>query len=231
MVSPDAHEPLGFLLSARRRQQAVSWAQATGGWLVEVAGGAVFRPQAGLPGLSELAGGNAVVIGGFGAVLGPGSDLGYAVVPASLVGPVRELVAGASEQPPYVLQRVVAELLAGGTVTQLMHRLGQAYRRKWRLAEPVLRRLGVLAGPGGAGTAVLCLPGGRDARVAAAALRDRGVRVRPLAEYYAAAQPAKGWLPAPARSGLVVGYGHLPDPALRTGLAALAASLGRQCPA
>jgi DNA-binding transcriptional MocR family regulator len=123
------------------------------------------------------------------------------------------------------------ELLAGGTVTQLMHRLGQAYRRKWRLAEPVLRRLGVLAGPGGAGTAVLCLPGGRDARVAAAALRDRGVRVRPLAEYYAAAQPAKGRLPAPARSGLVVGYGHLPDPALRTGLAALAASLGRQRPA
>jgi DNA-binding transcriptional MocR family regulator len=51
-------------------------------------------------------------------------------------------------------------------------------------------------------------------------LRRRGLRVLPLASYHAADRP-----PAGARSGLVIGYGHLPGPVLRAGLARLAREL------
>jgi GntR family transcriptional regulator/MocR family aminotransferase len=220
VLSPDAHEPLGCVLSADRRRQVAGWAAATGGRLVEVACDAVFRPQAcRLPALSGLAGAAAVTVGGFGA-LASGLGLGYVVVPAGLTGRLRRLIADRAGQPAHLLQRAVAELLARGTVTRLMHRLGQAHRAKRRLVEAALRPVGRLAGLGAVGTVVLYLPGGQEGGYAARALRDRGVRVRALADYH-----VPGELPAPARSGLVVGYGHLPDPALRAGLAALAREL------
>jgi GntR family transcriptional regulator/MocR family aminotransferase len=225
VVSPDAHDPLGYPLSADRRRQAAAWATGSGGWLVEVACDTGFRPQAcRLPRLATLAGGATAVVGGFGSLLTPGLGIGYALVPAELAGPLRRLVADRGAQPPYLPQRVLAELLAGGTVTRLMHRLGRAYRRKQRLLAPALAPVGRLAGLAGLGSAVLYLPGGRDGPATAAALHRRGVRVRPLADYHAPGHPP-GNGPAGARSGLVIGYGHLPDPQLRTGLARLAREL------
>jgi len=235
VLSPDRNVPLGCVLPAGRRRAAAAWAQGSGGWLVEVGDEPVLWPPAGaadreaggrpapagrLPALAGLAPAATVQVGGFAAVLGPGLGLGYAVVPAGLAGRLAELVAERGGQPPYLLQRVVAELLAGGTVARLAHRLGRAYQRKWRLVEPALRPVAELARPAGAGTAVLYLPGGPDGRAAAAALWERGVRVRPLAGYH-----APGRLTAAARSGLVIGYGHLPGPVLRSGLERLTREL------
>lgn len=221
VVSPDGHEPLGHIMSAERRAEAAAWAAETGGWLVEVACDTVFRPDAyRLPRLSTLAGGSTVVVGGFGTLLAPGIGLGYAVVPAALARRLARLVAGRGEQPPHILQLAIAELLTSGAVTRLMHQLGRAYRRKRRLVETALHPVARLAGLGAAGSAVLYLPGEQDGRYAARELHRRGVRVRALAAYHC---PDR--LPQPARSGLVIGYGHLPDPALRAGLAALAREL------
>lgn len=221
VVTPDAHAPLGHIMSAGRRRQAAAWVARTGGWLVELACDAVFRRDAGrLPRLPALAGAATVVVGGFDPVLGAGVGLGYLLVPAELAAALRRLVAERAAQPPDPVQRAVADLLGGGTVTRLMHRLDRAHRRKRELVEAALRPRGRLAGLGGVGTAVLYLPGGRDGTRAAGQLRDRGVRVAALADYHGSGSP-----PARARSGLVVGYGHLPDPQLRSGLALLSREL------
>lgn len=221
VVSPSAHEPLGHIMSAARRRQAAEWVAGTGGWLVEVACDAVLRPLAcRLPQLPALAGGATVVVGGFAAVLGPGLGLGYLLAPAALAGPVARLIAGRGGQPSDPVQRAVAELLGDGTVLRLMHRLEQAYRCKRQLVEGALRPLVRLGGRGAVGSVVLYLPDGQDGARATGWLRQRGIRVRPLAAYHASGSP-----PAPARSGLVVGYGHLPDPALRSGVARLAREL------
>jgi GntR family transcriptional regulator/MocR family aminotransferase len=46
VVSPDAHVPLGHILSAQRRRAVTAWASDTGGHVVEIACDAVFRPEA-----------------------------------------------------------------------------------------------------------------------------------------------------------------------------------------
>jgi GntR family transcriptional regulator / MocR family aminotransferase len=212
VLTPDAHEPLGHVLSERRRREAAAWATGTGGWLVEIACDAAFRPQAcRLPRLSSLAGDRTALAGGFDALLTRGLRLGYLVVPAGLAGPLARVIGDREEQPPHTLQHAVAELLAGGAMVRLMHRLGHLYRRNRRLVR------GCLDGPiqlGGVSTAVLHLPDRLDAGRTSTALRDRGVRVSPLTDYY---RPSA----QPSPSGLVIGYGHLTGPALRTGLAAL----------
>jgi GntR family transcriptional regulator / MocR family aminotransferase len=215
VLTPDAHEPLGHVLSECRRREAAAWATDTGGWLVEIACDAAFRPLAcRLPRLSSLAGHRATLAGGFDSLLARGLGLGYLVVPAELARPLARVIADREEQPPHTLQQAVAGLLADGALIRLMHRLGHVYRRNRRLVRGSLGGLVRLGGLGGVRTAVLHLPDRLDAGHTSTVLRDRGVRVSPLTDYYRASSPL-------SPSGLVIGYGHLAGPALRTGLDAL----------
>lgn len=207
VVSPP---PWDAVLPAAHQRAAVAWAGRTGGWLVEVACDTVFHADARAPRLHEST--DAVVmVGGFCDLLTPALALGYAVVPSGLVD-----IVGDSPRPPHVTQLAMASLLRDGTVVRRMHRLGQLYDSKRQVVETVLAGLPVSLG---LGTALVRLPDEVDAVGVARSLRERGLRVGTLADYYSSAQSAP-----PA---LVLGYGHLPEPALRQGMTALVDALTR----
>ncbi|WP_212829687.1 PLP-dependent aminotransferase family protein [Catellatospora sp. TT07R-123] len=217
VLSPGAHLPFGGVLSADRRAQAAQWADRTGGTLIEIAGDRHPSPAAGqLPKLLSLTGpARSVLVGDFCEVLTPALQIGYAIVPSRLAAAVGRRIRDQAVAPPYVSQLAMARLLSDGTVERLMHRLSliDEQRRRVMVAQAAaaapLRPL--IAGA--AGTALLPLPG-MDAGRIAAALRDQGVRVSTLNPYHFSA--------APVRSALVLGYGHLTEPALRRGLSTLA---------
>jgi GntR family transcriptional regulator/MocR family aminotransferase len=215
VIRPDAHVPLGRVLSARRRHEAAAWAAGTGGHLIELACDAVVRPVAGgLPRLTALAPDASVLIGGFCELFTPALKLGYAVVPAERVGPIGRRILDRGEQPSYVAQLAVASLLADGTVARLAHRRARAYATKRHIVRTTLapladdRTSGIrIAGRDAVDTAVLYLPDGSDPDAVVADLAERGLRVETLAPYHGPGRPA---LPA-----LVIGYGHLSDGDLR----------------
>lgn len=225
VVSADGQPPYGYVLSGDSRHEVAGWATRTRGWVVDIACDEVFRPAAApLPRLPDLAGASAVTVGGFDALLGPGLRLGYALVPAALARPLARLLDDRGLQPAYQVQLALAELLDNGTVVRLMHRLGRAYRRKRRLLDAVLGPLACRDGGHPISSAVVPLPGEPGEMDAVLpALRRRGLLVGTLADYHLdGAHPP---------SGLVLGYGHLPDPDLRAACERLAVVLAEHPPA
>lgn len=219
VVTSEGNTPFGHILSRPRRHALRDWATRTGGQVIEVSCNAVHRPAAARMErlLTLLDGGQVARVGDFCELLTPTLKLGYAVVPRHLADHVRARIRDRGEQPPYATQLAVTHLLRDGTLRRLMRRQEQVFAHKHRLVVAALAPLGsALCGLEAVNTVVLKLPGELRAGAVSAALRERGVRVGTLEPYF---RPDR-----PAPSGLVVGYGHVPDAALRRGLAKLAAA-------
>jgi GntR family transcriptional regulator/MocR family aminotransferase len=168
------------------------------GGTVEIAADSLFQPRS--------RGTATVLVGGFCGLLTPTLQLGYAVVPRSMAGALERAVTLGGDQPAYPGQLALARLLADGTLVRLMHRLGRARQDKRATVAAALAGLPVAVDDPTPGTVLLRLP---DAAATAESLARRGIRVAV----------------APDGSGVLVGFGHLPDPALRRALSALAAAL------
>ncbi|MFJ6194810.1 PLP-dependent aminotransferase family protein [Micromonospora sp. NPDC092111] len=219
VLSAEAHVPLGHVLSTPRRRAVADWAGRTGGHVVEIAAETVPRPTGPDP-LSRLldAAGRArfVLVGGFGALLTPSLHLGYAVVPRDLAGQLAVDLADSPEQPSYLTQLAVADLLAGGVLRRLTRRLAGIDARKRQLVRAVLEPLRgrvELVALDAVGTVGLRLPHGPSAGRAAGELARRGLLVHTLGRYCGPA--------GPAADALLLGYPQLPDPALRGALTRL----------
>jgi GntR family transcriptional regulator/MocR family aminotransferase len=233
VVCPDGNRPLGTVMPEPLRREALAWSRA-GGMLVEVARDAIFPPRtAGLPRLQAAP--RTVTVGGFGEVLAPSLKLGYALVPHELAGPLADLIADRGEQPPDLTQLAVARLLVDGTMVRQMRRLTRIYAAKWSIVastlaqasaaqDPAICLAGRAPGPprpvycqascrilaGEAGTAMLEFsdPAAPDR------LRRNGIKLPTLDSYGTPAQT------------FVLGFGHLPDKALRESLSHVVSSLG-----
>jgi GntR family transcriptional regulator/MocR family aminotransferase len=201
VLTPGGNVPLGHRLSAARRRQAAAWAASTGGHLIELTRDAAPRPDR-LP---------SIVVGGFCELLSPSLKLGYALVPRALAGTLGRRLREHAEQPAYVTQLAVAALLQDQILVRLKHRLAGQHAHKRRLAQEIL---------GPIGPDVCYLPAGTDPTAVAAALARRGITVDTLAPYYFSG--------APVPPALVLGYAHLPDPALRYALSTVAEVLRQQ---
>jgi GntR family transcriptional regulator/MocR family aminotransferase len=194
VVCPDGNRPLGTVMSAQSRHDALAWAR-NGGTLISLNRDAVFRPEvAGLARLIEP-GTPTVMVGGFCEVLTPTLKLGYALVPKDLAVTIGEHIRERGLQPPDLTQLAVARLLANGTMVRQIHRLTHRYAAKRAL----------LPGPyfvsAEAGTVLMRLPG---AAAVASRLREHGIRLETL-ESYGVEEP----------SALVLGFGHFRDKLLR----------------
>jgi GntR family transcriptional regulator / MocR family aminotransferase len=208
VLAADAQIPYGTFLSAQGRSALARWAHDAGGHVIEIACDTVLRPELnGVPCLSTLAGQRSILIGGFDELLTPALRLGYAVLPGDLAAEVAGIIERRAEQPSNVCQLAMESMLADGTVSRLRHRLGRLYARKRLLVERVF------AGSGTVNCAVIPLPPNTSAEEVAAELLERSVRVETLAPYYFSGPPPQG---------LVVGYGHVPDPVLALALDTIA---------
>jgi len=213
VITTDGHTGWGCTMSAGRRAEVGAWSASTGATVVEMACDAVFRPASTrLPRLLDGAG-TTVLVGGFCDALTPSLRLGYLVVPKGMADRIGRAVADRGEQPPYVTQMAVTQLLTDGTITRLMHRRGLVQHHQLGIVEEALARLRPLGvtvrGQEAAGSVALRLPTGSDAVEVAAILCRHGVPV-----------------PAMDHTTLLLGHGHLSDSELRRGLTALVGVLG-----
>jgi GntR family transcriptional regulator/MocR family aminotransferase len=226
VVTPDAHVPLGHVLSGQRRQAALDWAAEVDGAIVEVGWDPVVRSTSGRIArlVTRTTRVPVAMVASLGGVLTPALGLGFAVVPRDLSAGVTHRLREAGGQPGHAAQLAVAHLLANGTAARRMRRLGQLYAGKRRLVEDLLgdgRRGLRLSGLHAPDTAVVHAPSaGADLHTA---IGRRGIRAAALATYHLTRRADAG--------SLLIGYGHLPEPLLRAALEALAGAVRGPGPA
>ncbi|MEU5208009.1 PLP-dependent aminotransferase family protein [Streptomyces sp. NPDC020742] len=226
LLTPAHQFPTGVPLHPDRRAEAVNWARATGGYLIEDDYDGEFRydrrPVGALQGLDPE---RVLHIGSVSKSLSPALRLGWMVLPARLVDAVlavkgeREAWAGVTDQ------LTLAEFLTHGAYDRHIRRMRQRYRRRRdRLIEAVAAHAPQLAVTGiAAGLhAVVEFPGDSAAAEEDSALRAarwQGLALDGLASYR---HPEATM---PPRHGLVVGHATPSESAFPAALAALCRAL------
>jgi GntR family transcriptional regulator/MocR family aminotransferase len=220
LVTPAHQFPTGVVLAPERRTALLAWAQRTGALVVEDDYDAEYRydrePVGALQGLAP----DRVAYGGTASkTLAPALRLGWVALPAWLAGEVGAAKGMADAGTGVLDQLTYADFLARGELDRHLRRTRLAYRRRRDvLARALARRLptarlrGVAAGL----HAVVELPPGCDETAVVAAAQARGVAVE------AASVHRFGSGGAPA---LLLGYARLSEPAIRRGVAELAAAV------
>lgn len=200
-VTPSHQYPLGVHLSLERRKQLLDLARKHKTWLVEDDYDSEFRfsgqPFPSLQGFEPDA--PVIYMGTFSKTLYPALRLGYLVVPKALAQPLRVAAAELYRGGHLLVQRALAEFIQKGHYMSHIRRMRKLYSQRRRFMVSLIERyLGAAFLPlvnHEAGLhLVMNLPTGcDDVAVAALALR-RGVKVRPLSQYYMHPQERRGLL-------------------------------------
>ena len=208
-VTPSHQYPLGMPMSLRRRTALLEWARRSGSWIVEDDYDSEMR-YAGhpFPSMQGMDPDRVVYLGTFSKVLFPSLRLGYAVLPADLVGPFVGARILMDRHAPTADQHVLAAFIGEGHLERHIRRLRGTYAAQrahivdvfQRVLPPALGRLQ----PCDQGMhMVVWLPDASDDLAVAAAALARGVAVRAVSPMY-----AKGT----GRPGLLLGFGgYRPD--------------------
>ncbi|MBY4595749.1 PLP-dependent aminotransferase family protein [bacterium BD-1] len=208
-VTPSHQYPLGAVMSLRRRAALLDYARHHGSWIVEDDYDSEFRfaghPIASLQGLVDDA--PVIYVGTFSKTLYPGLRIAYAVLPKSLVEPMRTAHAELYREGHLVTQAALADFIDQGHYAAHIRRMRLIYAgRRNALLGLVQRWLGPqwvhpFDSPAGLHV-VLQLPAGMNDVSVAKAAAAQGVHVRPLSRYYASQQ---------AVSGLLLGFACVPE--------------------
>jgi GntR family transcriptional regulator/MocR family aminotransferase len=227
VLSPAHQFPLGVVLHRERRAQAVSWATATGGVIVEDDYDGEFRYDRQPVGALQALAPDFVAYGGTASkTLAPGLRLAWIVVPPRLLEPIARLRAAEDVHVSALEQVALCQMLRSGAYERQVRRMRACYRaRRDRVLEmlersaPVLAPLGISAGLG----LVLELPaGGPGAQQLIEEAARRSIGLHPLAASYAGGK-------AP-RDGIALGYGALPQHEVEAALDALGRLLAEMIP-
>ena len=222
-VTPSHQYPLGMTMTAARRLQLLDWAQRSGAWILEDDYDSEYRyesmPIAALQGLDRDS--RVLYIGTFSKVLFPALRLGYIVLPADLVARFVAVREAMDIFPPTLYQAVLTDFLNEGHFARHLRRMRSLYsERRSVLVEAIRSELGaalqVLGGQAGMHLTAI-LPEGSDDREIAARAAEQGLWAMPLSSCH---------LGAPARPGLVLGYGGTDAHEIRDGARRLRHVLG-----
>lgn len=206
-LTPAHQYPLGSVLSLARRLEFLDRLAASGGWLIEDDYDSEFnharpdaRPLPAIQGLRPEA--PVIYVGTFSKLLYPGLRIAYMVVPRWAVGAIGEAVSALYRGGQAVEQRALARFLDSGRLIGHLRRMAPVYReRQQRLRQALHEHFGataeILGGAAGLHLSLRMPAGPADIEIAAEAAR-RGVGLRPLSRYFAA---------APRQNGLLFGYG------------------------
>ncbi len=207
----------GHPLPPDRRRQLLDWAGRVDGLVIEDDYDSEFSYERPAPSVLQGADPRRVaLLGSMSQALGPTISIGWVVAPGRLVQAVR-----AEEEiqllPPALNQLALVQLMQSGAYDRHLRttRL-QLKRRRNALAESLRRRLPAyrVYGTDSGMQLMLELPGGSEPAAIVTAARQQGLLLGDLDEMRLS--------PDPARPGLLLGYGNLPDTAVDDAVAALA---------
>lgn len=229
-VTPSHQYPTGGVLPLARRGALLAWARERGALVVEDDYDAEFRYRARpVPALAGLDGGEAagegsvVYLGTFSKVLYPALRLGYAVLPADMVGRFVAAKALADHHSPTAEQAALAAFIEEGHFERHLARMRRLYAGRLETLTQALAEFlpGIARREPAAEAAGLHLLVGFDVPMTEAALVGRagavGVRLDPAGACYAGAPP-----PWPS---VLMGYASVPEERIRDGVRALAGAL------
>ncbi|MGO4587378.1 MocR-like pyridoxine biosynthesis transcription factor PdxR [Paenarthrobacter sp. 2TAF44] len=205
LITPSHQYPLGGRMAVQERLGLLKWADRHGVLVLEDDYDSEFRhSRMPLPAVASLPStADVVLLGTFSKNLSPWLRCGYLVVRGD-AGQRLKAVREALDTPVAgILQSALAYYLQGGGLSRHIARARREYSHRRSL---LIERLGArtdveLAGLDGGLHAVIRFEQPDAADLAAKAL-ERGVRVIPLAGYYAERPPV---------NGLVIGYGAVSD--------------------
>jgi 2-aminoadipate transaminase len=188
-ATPNFANPTGATLSAEARRDLLDRLAARGVPLIEDdAYGELWFDAAPPRACRALAPEQTLALGSFSKVLAPGLRVGYVVGPPPLISQLARLKQAADLHTPSLNQRLVAALIADGTLDAQLPRLRAFYKRQRDVLLAALRRhLAAFADwqtPEGGMFAWLRLKGGRDATPLLAAALRRGIAFVPGAPFY-----------------------------------------------
>ncbi|MHB1468229.1 MAG: MocR-like pyridoxine biosynthesis transcription factor PdxR [Solirubrobacteraceae bacterium] len=217
LVTPAHQFPSGALLSPARRAALIEWAEECDGLIVENDYDGELRFDRGAVGaLQGLAPERVLYAGSASKRLAPALRLGWLLVPAWLCFHLMSAKAVEDAGSEAVGQLAFADFLARGELDRHMRRMRPIYERRRRALlsslQTRLPRLRASGAPAGIFEPVT-LPPGIEEHALLAGAAQRGVGVEGL-ELHSFATPA--------RPGLVLGYGALPEPAIDRAVALLA---------
>jgi GntR family transcriptional regulator/MocR family aminotransferase len=227
LLTPAHQYPLGVALTARRRTQAVEWALASGGLIIEDDYDGEYRyDRQPLGAMQALAPEHVVYAGTASKTLAPGLRLGWLVLPAQLAGPAAAASVLAGPPVSALEQLTLAEFIGSGGYDRHVRRSRLVYRRRRdQLITTIGRQVpgAELTGISAGLHALLHLPAGHTEDQVSAIAARRGLAVGGLAGY---TTPGAEHPPA-----LVVGYAGPPAHGYTAALARLCAALNDPAPA
>ena len=191
-------------MDAARRMLLLNWAARSGAWIIEDDYDSEYRfggrPIPSLQGLDNS--GRVVYVGTFSKVMFPALRLGYVAVPKDLVEAFA-IARDANDQFSSTLyQAVMADFIREGHFARHIRRMRVLYsQRRTALVEAIHKymrgKLEVIGAEAGMHLVALLPRGMNDVAISKKAA-EMGISVMPLSSCYAK---------APARRGLILGYG------------------------
>jgi GntR family transcriptional regulator / MocR family aminotransferase len=217
-VTPSHQYPMGMTMGATRRMLLLTWAERAGAWIIEDDYDSEYRfgsrPIGSLQGLDTD--GRVIYVGTFSKVMFPALRLGYVVVPRDLVSAFSAARDAADVFSPTLYQAVMAEFIREGHFARHIRRMRMLYmERRSALVDAIQTEMGSMLEVIGAEAGlhlVALLPRGSDDVAVSKQAAQRGVSVIPLSSCHAQ---------APARGGLILGYGGANLHQIREGVAKL----------
>jgi GntR family transcriptional regulator / MocR family aminotransferase len=221
IVTPAHQAPTGVALSSHRRAALVTWAQQSGGLIVEDDYDAEYRyDRPPLGALQGLAPEHVLYMGTVSKTLAPALRLGWMVAPARLLDRMVRQKTLHDHGTPAIDQLALARMLDGGAYDSHLRQARRRYRaRRDALVRSVATHLpGARVTGVAAGLAAIVRVGQPfDCARLLAAARAREVGVYPLGYGYLE--------PRPFDDGLVLGYANLAEPAIEEGVRRLAEAI------
>ncbi len=210
LVAPAHQFPTGVALRSSRRAALLAWARRVGGLIVEDDSGADLWYEGRAPAVAQGADpGRVALLGSPNSTMSPAIGLAWLITPPSWTAAVSQSNLTAPT-PSTLSQLTFARLLESGGYDRHLRTVRQRYRdRRDRLVGALRRAFGPgsVHAPNAGLHVVLHLDPGVDVPAVVRALGSAGVRLADLSRYRAGT--------GSYRPALVLGYGDLPDTAIR----------------
>jgi GntR family transcriptional regulator/MocR family aminotransferase len=215
IVTPAHQHPTGVVLAAERRTALLQWLRDHDALAIEDDYDAEYRyDRAAVGALQGLEPERVVYAGSASKTLAPALRLGWLVVPTGLVEPIRREKYLADQGTARIDQRAFADFIARGELDRHLRRMRTRYRaRRDALVAALAHELpeatikGIAAGL----HVTVELPPGHDEQAIQTRARARRIVFSTLSDYAGSGPPT-----------LMLGYGQLPEPAIRAGVRELA---------